>query len=317
MNDVFLGIDVGSVTVKTVLCTGVGELVHRSYERIHGDPVTLALDQAKDVSADFGDRFTLGGVGVTGSGRSVAGKLLDVSVTVNEITANAAASLFCCPDVRTVIEIGGQDSKIILIRDDGVVDFSLNTLCAAGTGSFLDHQASRIGIPVDRFGEYYSGRTEDLPLSAGCAVFAETDMIRYQQAGQPSENIIAGLLRALARNYLNNVGRGKEIERPVLFQGGVARNRGMVESLGEELGFPVIVPRDPHLMGAYGCALLAMEGAKEGGGGSSWENFPDSVERRTKTCRECPMDCLLMEFRRSDGTVVIAGDRCNRWTEIP
>ena len=312
MNDVFLGIDVGSVTVKTVLCTGKGELVNRSYERIHGDPVALALDMAKDAAVEFGGRLALGGVGVTGSGRSVTGKLLNATITVNEITANARAALSCCPDVRTVIEIGGQDSKIILIMEEAVVDFSLNTLCAAGTGSFLDHQALRLGVPVDRFGEYFSRRTEDLPLSGGCAVFAETDMIRYQQMGQPPENIIAGLLRALARSYLNSVARGMEIQRPVLFQGGVAKNRGMVESFREELGFSVTVPREPHLMGAYGSALLAMEDV---GRGSSWEDLHVSVERRRRTCGECSMGCPLTEFHRSDGTVVIIGDRCNRWAE--
>jgi predicted CoA-substrate-specific enzyme activase len=313
MDTLFAGIDIGSVTVKHVLCEGDGSVVASSGERVQGDPIALALAQLQAMRVRWSDRYTLGGIGVTGSGRHVIGNLLDTSLIVNEIVSNAEAAIFCNPDVRTVFEIGGQDSKVIVIRDRQVVDFALNTLCAAGTGSFLDHQAARIGIPVDRFGDYFERRTEVLPVSSGCAVFAETDMIRYQQLGQPIENIVGGLLRGLVRNYLNNVARGKEIATPLLFMGGVAKNRGMVESFNDELPFSVIVPDDPQYMGAMGAALLAIKGHEEGDT-ATWKTLDIHVERRTRICRECSMECLLVEFQRDDGTGIITGDRCEKWS---
>jgi predicted CoA-substrate-specific enzyme activase len=129
------------------------------------------------------------------------------------------------PNVKTIIEIGGQDSKIILIKNGVVSDFAMNTVCAAGTGSFLDRQAERLGIPIEAFGDYALKADSPVRIAGRCAVFAESDMIHKQQLGYHESNIIMGLCEALVRNYLNNVGKGKEIVQKVFFQGGVAATR--------------------------------------------------------------------------------------------
>jgi len=128
----------------------------------------------------------------------------------NEITAHAVAAIQTEKDVKTVLEIGGQDSKIIIIRDGVVTDFAMNTVCAAGTGSFLDRQAERLGIPIEEFGDHALQASVPVRIAGRCAVFAESDMIHKQQLGYNTCDIIAGLCDALVRNYLSNVAKERK-----------------------------------------------------------------------------------------------------------
>ena len=169
------------------------------------------------------------------------------------------ATLHFIPDVQTIIEIGGQDSKIIIIRDEIVTDFGMNTVCAAGTGSFLDHQAQRLDLNIKEFSVRALTSKNPVRIAGRCTVFAESDMIHKQQMGHRIEDIIYGLCQALVRNYLNNVGLGKEIKSPIVFQGGVAFNEGIIKAFKEELGLELIVPEHHEVMGAIGAALLAHE----------------------------------------------------------
>jgi predicted CoA-substrate-specific enzyme activase len=195
-------------------------------------------------------------VAVTGSARELVGKMVGADVVKNEVTSQATAALHYFPQARTVIEIGGQDSKIILLRDGLVADFGMNTVCAAGTGSFLDHQAQRLGLSLDKFGELARHSNTPAKLAGRCTVFAESEMIHRQQSGGQLEDIVFGLCQTLAHNYLNSVAAGKEILPPVVFQGGLAFNRGMVRAFEDELETGIVIPEHPELMGAIGAALL-------------------------------------------------------------
>ncbi len=199
------------------------------------------------------------GTGATGSGRTLAGRLVQADVVKNEITAHYLAAIQVVPEVATIIEIGGQDSKIILIRDGIIADFAMNTVCAAGTGSFLDQQASRLGVPIERFGELARRSQSPADIAGRCTVFAESDMVHKQQQGETLEDIVAGLCDAIVRNYLHNVARGKELRAPVMFQGGVAANVGVRDAFERALGLELIVPEHHQAMGAIGAALLARE----------------------------------------------------------
>ena len=149
--------------------------------------------------------------------------------------AHAVASSTLYPEVQTILEIGGQDSKIIILRNGIVSDFAMNTVCAAGTGSFLDHQSQRLGIPIEQFGEYALKSTVPVTIAGRCSVFAESDMVHKAQMGYSKEDIISGLCHALVRNYMNNVGKGKDVQGPVVFQGGVAFNKGIIKAFEDEL----------------------------------------------------------------------------------
>jgi len=185
--------------------------------------------------------------------------LVGADLVKNEITAHAIACLNLVPKVQTIIEIGGQDSKLIIIRDGIVNDFAMNTVCAAGTGSFLDQQAARLDLEIGELGELAAHGKTPVRIAGRCAVFAESDMIHKQQMGHKMEDILAGLCRSLVRNFLSNLAKGKEIKPPVIFQGGVAANRGIRLAFEEILGFPLIIPEHYEVMGALGIALLTRD----------------------------------------------------------
>ncbi len=314
---VFFGVDVGSVSTNLVVMTPGGEVVKKVYLRTEGNPVAAVQKAFTQLGGDVAKTKVLG-VGVTGSGRQLIGAILGADVIKNEITAHGVAALQAEPKVRTVVEIGGQDSKIIIIRDGVAVDFGMNTVCAAGTGSFLDQQANRLNLPISEFGALALRARHPVRIAGRCSVFAESDMIHKQQMGHPLEDIVAGLCTALVRNYLNNVAKGKEIEPPVLFQGGVAANAGIKKAFEEELGFPVIVPEHHDVMGAWGAALLARE---------ERANYQTSRFRGLQFCEEeikissfecpdCANRCEVITVMVAGAKISGWGDRCGKWQRI-
>ncbi|MEE8582520.1 MAG: acyl-CoA dehydratase activase [Dehalococcoidales bacterium] len=255
----FLGIDVGSVTTKLAVIDSAGRLMSHVYRPTQGNPAAALKLALAELEGRLPAGAEIAGVAATGSARRLAADITGADIVKNEITSQAVAALFFKPSVKTVIEIGGQDSKIILIRAGLATDFAMNTICAAGTGSFLDQQASRLNLCFDEFSHLALISTQPASIDAGCTVFAESAMISKQQAGVSTEDIAWGLCRTLAGNYLSDVARGKEIRPPVVFQGGVAFNKGIVRALEEKLGGPVIIPPQPELTGAIGAALLVRD----------------------------------------------------------
>ncbi|MEK6692296.1 MAG: acyl-CoA dehydratase activase [Nitrospirota bacterium] len=314
----YLGIDVGSVTTKLVLLDERKDVRWQLYTRTKGQPIVAIQEALKLLERDTGNGLTVLGVGATGSGRNLAGHLLGADVIKNEIIAHAVAAIDCMPEVRTILEIGGQDSKLIIIRNGVVVDFAMNTVCAAGTGSFLDHQASRLGIPIEEFGEYALSSSSPVRLAGRCTVFAESDMIHKQQSGHKVEDIIAGLCEALVRNYLNNLGRGKEILEPVVFQGGVAANKGIKKAFEEELKKEVEVVQNHLIMGAIGAAILSME--NRGDNGSNFRGFSIAREilaTKTFTCEDCSNSCTVVSIAGEEGAIASWGGTCGKWEGNP
>jgi activator of 2-hydroxyglutaryl-CoA dehydratase len=214
-----------------------------------------------------------------------------------------------------VLEIGGQDSKIIILRDGVVVDFAMNTVCAAGTGSFLDRQAARLNIPIEQFGNMALKSKSPVRIAGRCAVFAESDMIHKQQMGCPPEDIIRGLCEALVRNYLNNVGKGKDIQEEVVFQGGVAANAGIRKAFEDALGCKVTVPEHYDVMGALGSAILAQKKIKSGFRTSfrGFDSLKQDFATRAFECNGCPNICEIVEFKSNGKILARWGDRCGKW----
>lgn len=274
--DAFLGIDIGSISTKGVIITPDGTIIARSYLWTEGNPADAARRVVDHLASQI-DRNAVAvrAVGTTGSARRLVGAMTSAAVIKNEITAHAVGTTFLHPEVRTILEIGGQDSKIICVEDGIATDYAMNTLCAAGTGAFLSSQAHRLGVEVEEFGEIALTSKKPANIAARCTVFAESDLVHKIQVGYAREDIIAGLCRAVATNYLSNVGKGKAIVAPVVFQGGVSKNNGVVKAFEDELGFPVIVDKDGHLMGAFGIALLAAD---------EWEH----ISRQVKSKKDVP-----------------------------
>lgn len=311
-----LGVDVGSVSTNFVLIDSRKQGVYSSYLRTLGQPINTVKEGLRQLGSFLGER-QIAAVGVTGSGRNLAAVLLGADVVKNEITAHAVAAGSTCPGVNTVLEIGGQDSKLIILRQGVVVDFAMNSVCAAGTGSFLDQQAARLGIPIEDFGSLALQSKNPVRIAGRCSVFAESDMIHKQQMGNVLPDIIAGLCDALVRNYLNNLAKGKEIRPPVVFQGGVAANAGIKRAFEQALGTEVTVPENYGVMGAMGAALLARAQARDkpttflGIGISELSHTSSSFY-----CSHCANNCEIVQLSCEDRVLARWGDRCGKWSGL-
>lgn len=311
----YLGVDVGSVSTNLVLLNENEQVVYSVYERTKGNPITAVQTGLRLISENMGKSIEVKAVGTTGSARQLSGVMVGADVIRNEITAHAVAALNIKPEARTILEIGGQDSKIIILRDGVVIDFAMNTVCAAGTGSFLDHQAQRLEIPIEDFGEIALKAGKGTQIAGRCTVFAESDMIHKQQVGHSVEEIVYGLCQALARNYLNNLAKGKEILSPIVFQGGVAANKGIRRAFEEILETEIIVPEYYKVMGAIGAALLARERAKK----ITQTNFRGfeaanlNFETTSFNCKSCSNNCEIVRMKLGGKTVANWGGRCGRW----
>ncbi|CVK21784.1 MULTISPECIES: acyl-CoA dehydratase activase [Sporomusa] len=313
---VYLGIDVGSVSTNVAVLRQEGSVVDSLYIRTRGKPIEAVQTGLQEIKQRLGDAEVLG-VGTTGSGRYLTGMVVGADSIKNEITAHAIAAMHIVPDVRTVLEIGGQDSKLIIIRNGIVTDFAMNTVCAAGTGSFLDQQASRLNIPISQFGELALTATAPVRIAGRCAVFAESDMIHKQQTGHAISDILQGLCQALVRNYLSNVGKGKQVTGPVVFQGGVAANKGMQRAFEDALQCPVVVPPYYNVMGAIGAALAAREEVA-GKGVSAFKGFTAleaAYTTRSFECSGCANLCEVIELKADEAILGRWGDRCGKWTQ--
>ncbi|MDR4507226.1 MAG: acyl-CoA dehydratase activase [Candidatus Brocadiaceae bacterium] len=263
----YIGTDIGSVSVKAVLIDEQKEILEEHYVRSHGQPVETFLLVLKDLfnRTPIDD---IDGIAITGTGGKLIAELMDIAF-VNEVVAHSTATTTLHPEVRTIIEIGGEDSKLMLIEKDEttqnikVADFSMNTMCAAGTGSFLDQQATRLGLSIEKEFGALALKSKNPPRIAGrCSVFAKTDMIHLQQEGTPVHDIAAGLCYAMARNFKSNIGKGKEFHLPVVFQGGVVANSGMVKAFEDILELKpgeLIIPKYFKVMGAVGAAYTLMD----------------------------------------------------------
>ena len=312
----YLGIDIGSISTKGVIIDADRHIIARTSLWTEGDPAGAARRVAADLGSQVDrDAVRVRAVGTTGSARRLVGAMCGAAVVKNEITAHAVGTTFLHPDVRTILEIGGQDSKIICVENGIAVDYAMNTLCAAGTGAFLSSQAHRLGVEVEEFGEIALTSKKPANIAARCTVFAESDLVHKIQVGYAREDIIAGLCRAVATNYLNNVGKGKRIAAPVVFQGGVSKNVGVVRAFEDELGMSVVVDADGHLMGAFGVALLAVEAAPERAGAPDFDfdalaDFEFAT--REVECQKCANRCEIICVYRDGKLIDSWGNRCEK-----
>lgn len=311
MRKAYLGIDIGSISTKGVIIDSNQKIIASEYLYTEGSPIDAVKRLVTSLKKKFNHKeYQVVSVGTTGSARKLIGTILGASVIKNEITAHAIGTTSIIPEVRTIFEIGGQDSKIILLKDGIVTDYAMNTLCAAGTGSFLSSQSKRLGVTVEDFGEIALTSKNPTTIAARCTVFAESDLVHKAQIGHKKEDIIAGLCRSVASNYLNNVGKGKKIVGPIVFQGGVSKNIGVVKAFEELTGEKIIVDDNSHLMGALGVAILALKSKIE-----KEFNFDiEDIRFETKgiQCHGCSNQCEIVCVVKNDKMIDSWGNRCEK-----
>ena len=310
MKKAYMGVDIGSISTKGIIIDEKNNILASEYLWTEGDPIGAVKRLIAVLKKQFDSKkYKVVGVGTTGSARKLIGVILGANVVKNEITAHAIGTLSLYPDVKTIFEIGGQDSKIIILDKGIVVDYAMNTLCAAGTGSFLSSQSKRLGLEVEEFGELALKSKNPTNIAARCTVFAESDLVHKAQIGHKKEDIVAGLCKAVVNNYLNNVGKGKKINAPIVFQGGVSKNVGVIKAFEEATGEKIIVDPNSHLMGALGVAILSQK-EKE-------VNFDFNIEDvvfETKgiECKGCANNCERICIYK-DGVLIDAwGNKCDK-----
>lgn len=260
----FIGLDAGSVSVKLVVVDEEGRMLEGHYERHRGHPLTVAYNLLRRL-LDSGHPAFNGrsgipfSISITGSAGRLISSALGIGFT-NELVAQSCSTKRLYPRIKTIFELGGEDSKLILLGEEGISDFSMNSVCAAGTGSFLDQQAERLRLTIEEFSELAAKAEKPSRVAGRCSVFAKSDMIHLQQIATPVENIVAGLCFAVARNFKGSIVRGRKIEEPVAFHGGVAANKGMVRAFREVFQFQeFFVPGEFAFMGALGAVLRDRE----------------------------------------------------------
>lgn len=310
MKNCYLGIDIGSISTKGVIIDENNNIIRSLYIWTEGNPIKSTEKLINGLKEGLVDDYVIKGIGTTGSARKLIGLMLDANVVKNEITAHAVGTLSKYPDVRTILEIGGQDSKMIILNNGIITDYSMNTLCAAGTGSFLSSQAKRLGIDIKDFGKMALKSKNPVKIAARCTVFAESDLIHKAQVGYQKEDIIAGLCKSIVLNYLNNVGKGKKIYGPIVFQGGVSKNDGVKKYFEEVLKHEVIVDPDSHLMGALGIAILA----KNNKINKKYDLNIKNVKFDTigMECNKCSNNCEILKIYKDDKLIDAWGSRCGR-----
>ena len=311
MKKCFLGVDIGSISTKGVIIDEQNNIIASNYLYTEGSPVDAVKRLIKDLKTKINhNEYQVVSVGTTGSARKLIGVLLNASIVKNEITAHAVGTTSIYPNVRTIFEIGGQDSKIILLNNKIVTDYAMNTLCAAGTGAFLSSQAKRLGIDINDFGTLALQSKNRVDIAARCTVFAESDLVHKAQMGYKKEDIVAGLCKSVVNNYLNNVGKGKKIIPPIVFQGGVSKNIGVVAAMEEITKEKIIVDKNSHLMGALGVAILAKKSLIEKP--FSFDVIEKSFLTEEKKCHGCSNNGEIICVKVDNKLVDSWGNRCEK-----
>ncbi len=312
--DVFLGVDVGAVSTNLVLIDSNGRLVAKQYWYTRGEPVETVRAGLEEMALRVGAGVRVCGVGVTGSGRYFIGDFVGSDVVINEISAQARAALYLDPGVDTVIEIGGQDSKYIRCEQGRVVDFEMNKVCAAGTGSFLEEQAARLRVPIrGAFSDLAFASRTPADLGARCTVFMESDLIHHQQAGYGLSDLTAGLSYAISHNYLEKVVGTKKIGNRIVFQGGVAANQSVTAAFENILGKHLSVPEHHNVTGALGAALAVRDRRPASSRFAGFYLRDRRYEVKDFDCQKCPNLCRVHQIYIQGKLRSYYGSLCGRY----
>ncbi len=315
----YLGIDIGSVSTDLVLLDEENRVLTAVYLPTRGRPLEVLKEGFDEIRRRCPDGLEILGIGTTGSGRYLAGRLLQADVIKNEITCQMRSTCFYFPEVDTIFEIGGQDSKYIQVKNKKVVDFNLNKICAAGTGSFLEEQAAQLGLNVEKdFSRIASLSEHPYDLSSRCTVFMETELMQAAATGHPLPDLVAGLAYSIARNYLEKVVERRPVGDFIVFQGGVASNQAVVRAFASLLGKEIKVHPYNRLSGAIGAALEAREKVKRWGKKSLntdqiKKKWGKQYELKSFECQQCANRCQVVRIS-SELDEIYFGDICERYT---
>ncbi|MBA4416345.1 MAG: CoA activase [Syntrophus sp. (in: bacteria)] len=314
----FLGVDVGSISTNLVIIDEDKNVLAKRYLMTEGRPLEAVKGGLAEIGEEVGDKVEIIGVATTGSGRYLTADYIGADIVRNEITAQAEAAISLDSEVDTIFEIGGQDSKYISIENGVIIDFEMNKACAAGTGSFLEEQAERLGISVkEEFADLALSSKKPVKMGERCTVFMESDVVHHQQRGAKTDDIVSGLSYSIVTNYLNKVVGDRRVGKKIFFQGGTAFNKGVVAAFEMVLKRPVTVPPHHDVTGAIGAAILAMK--EYNGERSAFKGFDLSkrgYEIDSFECKGCENLCEIRRVTVEKETPLYYGSRCEKYDVV-
>jgi predicted CoA-substrate-specific enzyme activase len=322
--EAYVGVDVGSLSTNVVVMDTQRRILAKAYLMTSGRPLEAVRQGMEMVGKKVSGKVKIMGAASTGSGRYLTGDFIGADVVINEITAQAAGATIVNPKVDTIFEIGGQDSKYISLENRVVVDFEMNHACAAGTGSFLEEQAQRLGMNIDtEFADRAFRSESPIKLGERCTVFMESDLLSYQQQGATTEDLVAGLSYSIVANYLNRVVGRRKIGENICFQGGTAFNKAVWAAFEKVTAKPIMVPDHHEVTGALGAASIAADYVKERAAGqgvpvaSKFRGFDNLVSIdytvESSICEHCPNHCEIKKVQLPDAAPLHYGSRCDRY----
>ncbi|RMD51753.1 MAG: CoA protein activase, partial [Nitrospirae bacterium] len=314
----FLGIDIGSISTNLAVIDEEGRLLAKRYLMTAGRPIEAVRRGLREIGEEIGDKVNILGVATTGSGRYMIADFVGADIVKNEITAQATAAMNIDSEVDTIFEIGGQDSKYISLKDGIIVDFEMNKACAAGTGSFLEEQAEKLGISIkDEYTKLAFASRSPASLGERCTVFMENSLVCKQQQGAKTEDLVAGLAYSIVQNYINRVVNGRKIGKKIFFQGGVAFNKSVVAAFERYLGREIIIPPHHDVTGAIGMALIAKRHYIETGSETKFKGFDLSKRAYKITSFECKGCSNMCEINKvtieGEKEALFYGSRCEKY----
>jgi predicted CoA-substrate-specific enzyme activase len=315
--EAYVGVDVGSISTNVVVIDQSYNVLARRYLMTASRPIEAVKKGLYEVGQELGGSIIIKGAGSTGSGRYMTGEFFGADVIRNEISSHAKAAFFMCPEVDTIFEIGGQDAKYISLQNGTIIDFAMNKVCAAGTGSFLEEQAEKLDIKIEEeFGALALSSEQPLDLGERCTVFMESQLNFYKQRGAKKEDLLGGLSYSIVKNYLTKVVENHRIGDHILFQGGVAFNRAVKAAFENILGRKVQVPRQHDILGAIGVAMLAKEEMETDGRQTRFRGFDlENIryELSSFECQDCPNHCEIHKVVFGEEKPLFYGSRCGKY----
>jgi predicted CoA-substrate-specific enzyme activase len=302
----YIGLDVGSVSVKLARIDEDEKLIDSVYLRNCGliETVQKGLERICDDS-------DVAGVGVTGSGRKFVGMFVGADLVKTEILAHTVGTLHYYPEVRTLMDIGGEDSKLMTLNNGVLENFQLNSICSAGTGSFLESIAGRMGIRIEDVGDIALASRQRLDFPSKCGVFTQSAVVSKKNAGASKEDILMGVCRSLVSNYLT-MAKGVRLQPPFVFQGATAKNKAIVTAFEEELGHEVVVPTYCDVMGAIGIAIMVRRAEPSVTNFKGYSLFEKNYRTKTRIAGGCENHCELTMLFENDEYIGCIGNKCGK-----
>ena len=305
MNKLYLGIDIGSVMIKGVIIDKNENIMTSAWTDVNGDQIMATRKLLKMLKNDLDlDNYQIVSVGVTGVSRKLVGTFLEAKTIKNEILALAIGTSSLYPDVKTIVDIGGEDAKMILLDDGVVTDYVMNSACMAGVGIYLDNIVKRFKI------DYVNLKVDsEIDITAKCMLQAESDINHKLALGYSKEEVFRGVCKMIVKNYLSDA-KGKNIKSPVVFTGGVSRYPIIYEYLKKDTGKKIIVDKNANLMGALGIAIMAMKSKYERK--FNFDILNDTLTTKMTKCPNCEHNCKLVMVYRNNEIINYWGNKCQK-----